>query len=151
MSIQGYYGYWYGEDVFPLDPSFEAVRTSTLMEVSLAASWLATLIWLSLGIYIIIVKRRTESNSRVNLDKSLLTSSSASKSSGVLSRKSNLGSSRASSVRDMDSLVLDSLVLASASEYECDGGSKQNSSAKRNLMLTNPLINGDNTEVSQVL
>ena len=61
--FQGYYGYWYGEDVFPLDPSFEAVRTSTLMEVSLAASWLATLIWLSLGIYIIIVKRRTESNS----------------------------------------------------------------------------------------
>ena len=61
--MEGYYGYWYGEDVFPLDPSFEAVRTSTLMEVSLAASWLATLIWLSLGIYIIIVKRRTESNS----------------------------------------------------------------------------------------
>ena len=111
------------------------------------------------------------SNAGVNLDKSLLTSSSASKSSGVLSRKSNLGSSRASSVRDMDSLVLDSLVLASASgkyqsrevrskqlqlyldilEYECDGGPKQNSSAKRNLMLTNPLINGDNTEVSQVL
>ena len=113
------------------------------------------------------------SNAGVNLDKSLLTSSSASKSSGVLSRKSNLGSSRASSVRDMDSLVLDSLVLRQRQvniidvnrevrskqlqlyldilEYECDGGPKQNSSAKRNLMLTNPLINGDNTEVSQVL
>ena len=59
----GYYGYWYGEDVFPLDPSLEAVKTSTLMEVSLASSWLATLTWLSLGIYIVIVKRRTEQSS----------------------------------------------------------------------------------------
>lgn len=39
------------------------MKTSSLMEVSLAASWLATVIWIGLGIYIIIVKRRTESNS----------------------------------------------------------------------------------------
>ena len=59
------------------------------------------------------------SNAGGNLDKSLLTPSPTSKSTGVLSRKSNLGSSRASSVRDIDSLVLDSLVLASGKYQSC--------------------------------
>ena len=64
VLLLGYYGYWYDEDVYPLDPSSEAMKTNTLMEISLAASWLASLVWLGLGVYIMIVSKRTEDYNR---------------------------------------------------------------------------------------
>lgn len=76
------------------------MRANILMEVSLVATWLATLVWLGLGIYVVILKKRTEENSHQKLDKRPSVTSSVSKSPG------------ATSVRDMDSLVLDSLLQA---------------------------------------
>jgi len=155
QKFAGYYGYWYDEDVYPLDPSSEAMKTNTLMEISLAASWMASLVWLGLGVYIMIVSKRTEDyNRRFNLDKSLLTSSASLSRPGTPDsvspgkRKSLLARSQASSLRDIDSLALESLIMASDLEL-----------GKRKLqkpqdVKSNPLtfvFNYQNTQVTEVL
>lgn len=73
------------------------MRANILMEVSLVATWLATLVWLGLGIYVVILKKRTEENSHQKLGH-------------LFSLKVSGG--HQCSVRDMDSLVLDSLLQA---------------------------------------
>jgi len=155
QKFAGYYGYWYDEDVYPLDPSSEAMKTNTLMEISLAASWLASLVWLGLGVYIMIVSKRTEDyNRRFNLDKSLLTSSASLSRPGTPDsvspgkRKSLLARSQASSLRDIDSLALESLIMASDLEL---GKRKLQ---KPQVVKSNPLtfvFNYQNTQVTEVL
>jgi len=155
QKFAGYYGYWYDEDVYPLDPSSEAMKTNTLMEISLAASWMASLVWLGLGVYIMIVSKRTEDyNRRFNLDKSLLTSSASLSRPGTPDsvspgkRKSLHARSQASSLRDIDSLALESLIMASDLEL---GKRKLQ---KPQVVKSNPLtfvFNYQNTQVTEVL
>ena len=51
-----YYGYWYGEDLFAYDSQSEAIRTNSLVEASLAGSWLA-MAGLLAGLVLMIIQR----------------------------------------------------------------------------------------------
>jgi len=51
-----YYGYWYGEDLYAYDSQYEATRTNSLVEASLAGCWLS-LACLLAGLALMIIQR----------------------------------------------------------------------------------------------
>jgi len=51
-----YYGYWYGQDLFAYDSQYEASKTNSMVEATLAGSWLCVTFWLG-GLILIVVQK----------------------------------------------------------------------------------------------
>jgi len=114
-KFAGYYGYWYHQDIFSMDPTREAIFTNMIIELTMTASWLSSIIWLSLAIFSHILRRRIKELEIKETHSSRHSLSSSFKPiSSVISCKLNSGRasshSIASSRREVDDIFLNNLV-----------------------------------------
>jgi len=59
-KYSGYYGYWYRQDIYNTDSTTKAITNNALIEATITTSCLSALVWLSLTVFLIVIKRRTE-------------------------------------------------------------------------------------------
>ena len=123
-KFAGYYGYWYHQDIFFTDPAREAVFTNMMIELTMTASWLSSIIWLSLTIFSHVLQRRIKGiqvkenhSSRQSLSSKQVPSITSHQrlNSGRVSEGSS--HSIASSRREMDDIFLNNLVGKRKSIY----------------------------------
>ena len=123
-KFAGYYGYWYHQDIFFTDPAREAVFTNMMIELTMTASWLSSIIWLSLTIFSHVLQRRTKGlhvkeNHRSRQSLSSKQVPSVTSHQKLSSGRVSAGSSHsiASSRREMDDIFLNNLVGKRKSIY----------------------------------
>jgi len=63
-----YYGYWYGQDLFAYDSQYEASKTNSMVEATLAGSWLCVIFWLG-GLVLIVVQKYVIRQQKIEQDR----------------------------------------------------------------------------------